>query len=95
MKGLSKCISCNFMMGSAAVVEQLWSKAGCVCTSRSFRMPSMAFEMIMFLKENEDLWNLSDIVIADDRRKDANKESRANKKINDNNTIEQLQQLVL
>ena len=65
MKGLSKCISCNFMMGSAAVVEQLWSKAGCVHNSRRLGMSPMVFEMIMFLKEIDDLWKISDVVAAD------------------------------
>ena len=95
MEGQSKHVNCDFIMGSAAVVEKLWSKAGCACTSRRLGMSPMVFEMIMFLKENDDLWKLSDVVLADDRRKDANKDSRANNKINDNNVIEQLQQLVL
>ena len=76
-------------------MEQLWSKAGCAYTSRRLGMSPMVFEMIMFLKQNDDLWKLSDVVLVDDRRKDANEDSRANKKINDNNVIEQRQQLAL
>lgn len=95
IEGQSKYINCDFVMGSAAIVEQLWSKGGCVYTSRRLGMSPMVFEMIMFLKENADLWKINDVVIADERRKDTDKDTRAKKKIDENNIIEQLQQLVL
>ena len=37
--------------------------------------------MILFLKENHDLWDIKDVVEANRRRKAANKESRAAKRI--------------
>ena len=95
IEGQSKYINCDFIMGSAAIVEQLWSKGGCVYTSRRFGMSPMVFEMIMFLKENADLWKIDNVVIADERRKDTNKDTRAKKKIDENNITEQLRQLLL
>jgi len=95
IEGQSNYINCSFVMGSAAIVEQLWSKGGCVYTSRRFGMSPMVFEMIMFLKENRDLWKINDVVNANKRRKESNRECRANKKIDENNIIEQLQQLLI
>lgn len=77
-------------MGSAAVVEQLWSKADCIYTKRRAGLSPLVFEMIMFLKENRDLWNLFDVAEADNRRKDANKESRAEKRRAAQKDIEEL-----
>ena len=82
-------------MGSADIADQLWSKGGCARASRRLGMSPMVFEMIVFLKENADLWEIKDVVVADKRRKDVNKDARANKKIDDNNVIEQLQKLAL
>ena len=44
----------------------------------------------MFLKENRDLWNLFDVAEADNRRLDANKESRAEKQRAAHEDIEEL-----
>ena len=88
--GISKYIESDFVMGSAAVVEQLWSKADCIYTKRRAGLSPLVFEMIMFLKENRDLWNLFDVAEADNRRKDANKESRAEKRRAAQKDIEEL-----
>ena len=84
----SKYINCTFIMGSTAIVEQLWSKAGCVFNDRRAGLSPLVLEMIMFLKDNHDLWSIVDVMKADDMRKAAGKESRANKKIEENIEIE-------
>ena len=95
IEGQSKCINCDVIIRSATIVEQRWSKGGCVHASRRLSMSPIVFGMLMFLKENSDLWKINDVVDADERRKVINKDTRANKKIDDNNAIEQLQQLAL
>ena len=49
-------------MGSTAIVEQLWSKAGYVFTERRAGLSPLVLEMIIFLKENDDLWSIVDVV---------------------------------
>ena len=49
----------------------------------------------MFLKENADLWTIEDILNEDDERKNANKDSRAQKSMNDNDLLEKMMQLVV
>ena len=44
--------------------------------------------MIMFLKENHDPWSIVNIMKVDDMKKTPGKESRANKKIEENIEIE-------
>ena len=78
-EGQSKHINCDFMMGSTTIVEQLRSKGGCVHASRRLCMSPMFFEMIVFLKENADRWKINDVVVANERRKDINKDTRENK----------------
>ena len=53
-------------------------------------MNPVTLEMILFLKKNKDLWNLEDVVEADKRRKLKNKESRAQKKIDDSAALDVL-----
>ena len=90
MLGVSKYVNLDFIMGSAAVVEQLWSKSDCVFTKRRAGLSPLVFEMIMFLKENRDLWSIYDVAEADDRLKLKNRKSRAEKKIANNTVLEAL-----
>ena len=91
VEGKSKYINCGFIMGSAAIVERLWSKADCIYTKRRAGLSPLVFEMIMFLKDNSDLWSIKEVVEADDRRKETNRNSRANRRIHENNEIEEMQ----
>ena len=50
--------------GSAAEVERVWSMAGHVLTDHRSSLSPLVFEMIMYLKYNARLWNLSDVVEA-------------------------------
>ena len=90
MLGVSKYANLNFIMGSAAVVEQLWSKSDCVYTKRRAGLSPLVFEMIMFLKENRDLWSVYDVAEANDRRKTKNRKSRAQQRIAKNAIVEAL-----
>ena len=50
-------INCNFIVGSVAKVERLWSIGKLVCTSSRRRMTPQLFEALLFLRENERFWN--------------------------------------
>jgi hypothetical protein len=63
--------------GSAAEAERLWSMAGHVLTEHRASWSPLIFELIMYLKYNNRLWNLSDVIEANKRRKN---ESPAAKK---------------
>ena len=79
---VSDYIDCGFILGStAATCESLWSKADEILRKRRQGMSPRTLEMILFLKENHDLWDIKDVVEANRRRKAANKESRAAKRI--------------
>ena len=65
--------------GSAAEVECVWSMAGHVLTDHRSSLSPLVFEMIMYLKYNARLWNLSDVVEANKRRR--NESSAAKKRI--------------
>ena len=88
--GKSKHVDCSFIMGTAACVERLWSEADEVVTKRRKAMNPVTLEMILFLKKNKDLWNIEDVVEADKRRKTLNKESRAQKKIDESAALDVL-----
>ena len=57
------------VMGTAAVVENLWSRAGSVLTEERSSLSPLVFEAIMYCKYNERLWNMSDVIEANKRRK--------------------------
>ena len=88
---VSDYIDCGFILGStAATCEALWSKADEVLRKRRQGMSPRTLEMILFLKENRDLWDIRDVHEADSRRKAANKESRAAKRIAEAEEDEQM-----
>ena len=59
---VSDYIDCGFILGStAATCEALWSKADEVLRKRRQGMSPRTLEMILFLKENRDLWDIRDV----------------------------------
>jgi hypothetical protein len=57
----NKYINADFILGSAAEVERLWSTASLILTkSRSSLLP-ITFEAIIFLSYNRALWNIHDV----------------------------------
>lgn len=77
----SDYINCNFVMGSAAVVETLWSVFDAFNTKRRRGTSPITNEMILFLKENKDLWGVEDVHQANLNRLSANKNLRVEKKM--------------
>ncbi len=57
------------ILGSAAEVERLWSAAKHVMTVDRARLSPLVFECIMYLKYNDDLWGLEEVIDANKHRK--------------------------
>ena len=63
--------NCDFILGSAAVVERLWSTCKYILTENRSNLDTATFEEIIYLSLNRDLWDLEDSV-ALLRKKDDN-----------------------
>ena len=50
-------VNCDFILGSAAEVERLWSIAKYVLTENTRSMTPQMFEALMFLRLNERFWD--------------------------------------
>jgi hypothetical protein len=77
----SDYINCNFIVGSAAVVESLWSMYDAFNSKRRRGMSPITVEMILFLKKNKDLWGIEDVARANQDRMKADKSERVERKI--------------
>ena len=53
--------NCDFICGSAAEVERLWSIAKHVLTNTRSRLTPVMFETLIFSKVNEDYWDLATV----------------------------------
>jgi hypothetical protein len=60
----SPYVNCNFIYGSTAEVERLWSVSSYILTKQRRRMTPQLFEAILFLRYNERFWNLGLVVEA-------------------------------
>lgn len=54
----SQYVNCEFIYGSSAEVERLWSVAGYVLTAQRMGMTPQMLEAILFLKLNSRFWGL-------------------------------------
>lgn len=81
MAGLLKYINSKFILGSATCVEQRFSIVDAILIKRRLGLSPFTLELILFLKENRDLWNISDVVEANRRRLDKNRQSRVTERI--------------
>ena len=54
----------DFICGSAAEVERLWSIAKYILTDNRSRMTPAMFESLLFLKTNEEYWDMSMVMEA-------------------------------
>ena len=79
--GQSDYINCNFVTGSAAIVESLWSMYDALNTKRRHGMSPITVEMILYLKKNNDLWGVEDIAKANQNRLKTGRSERLQKKI--------------
>jgi hypothetical protein len=77
----SDYINCNFIIGSAAVVESLWSMYNAFNSKRCHGMSPITVEMILFRKKNKDLWGTEDAARANQSRLKADKSERVERKI--------------
>jgi hypothetical protein len=50
-------VNCNFIVGSTAAVERLWSVAKTILTCQQSSMTPMMFETILFLRTNRRFWD--------------------------------------
>ena len=50
-------IDCDFILATAVDVERLWSLAKNLLTDKRRRMTTVMIQVILFLKENRNLWN--------------------------------------
>jgi hypothetical protein len=55
-------------LGSAAGAECFWSMAGKVLTNERSLLSPLVFELIMYLKYNNRLWTITDVMEANKRR---------------------------
>ena len=53
--------NCDFICGSVAEVERLWSVAKKVLTNNRSCLTTVMFETLIFLKINEDYWDLQSV----------------------------------
>lgn len=71
-------INCDFILGSAAEVERLWSIAKNVLTDGRSCLHPIQFEALMFLRMNREWWDKKDVAAAIRRaHKDASEKHRA------------------
>jgi hypothetical protein len=60
----NKYIDCRFILGTNNTVERLFSRAKRFLTDARAGMTPYMFEVIMFLKMNEDLWGILEVAQA-------------------------------
>ena len=53
---VDKYINCDFILGSAAEIERVWSTAGLIMTSRRKGTSPLTLEALLFLEYNKDYW---------------------------------------
>ena len=61
-------INLDFILGSAAEVERLWSMSSYILLNHRLSMPPVMFEALTYLKVNKELWNKTDVIEAMSRR---------------------------
>ena len=61
-------INLDFILGSAAEVERLWSISSYILLKHRLSMSPVMFEVLAYLKVNKELWNKTDVIEAMSRR---------------------------
>ena len=57
-------VNCDFILGSAAEVERVWSRAELILTKKRFRLAPIVLEAVMFLKLNYKHWDKNTVALA-------------------------------
>ena len=84
----SKYHNIDYIGGSAAEVEQLWSEAKFVVTAHRYKMSPIFFEDIMFLKFNQQYWDIFKLQRAYSTVIKESKSERLSKKIELHDEVE-------
>ena len=61
-------INLDFILGSAAEVERLWSISSYILLNNRLSISPVMFEALAYLKVNKELWNETDVIEAMSRR---------------------------
>ena len=77
----SKYLKCTQFLSSAAVYEQLWSKADAMLPKRRKLQPPLMTEELLMLKENCQLWGIAEVRGALRRVKKNEKTDQTKKKM--------------
>ena len=81
-ESVSKYINCRFILGSAAIVESLWSEQDNLLANKRRRGTTpRVVEAMLFLKKNADLWDIRDVNQANEDRKQEKQDERYQKKL--------------
>jgi hypothetical protein len=62
--GSDEYVNCDFILASAAEVERLWSIANDILEDNRLSLTPQLFEAIIYLRYNDRLWGLHDVVAA-------------------------------
>lgn len=79
VQGSSEYVNLDFVLGSAAEVERLWSLAKYVLTNQRKSMTPLMFEAFMFLKINETFWSEALVIEAYQNARSKKKSARIDK----------------
>ena len=81
----------DFICGSAAEVERLWSVAKYILTDNRAKLTPAMFEALLFLKTNEEYWDMTMVMEAYTRVKNTIPNSRVTAMMaEDNEEAEQM-----
>ena len=61
-------INLDFILGSAAEVERLWSISSYILLKHHLSKSPVMFEALAYLKVNKELWNKTDVIETMSRR---------------------------
>jgi hypothetical protein len=68
-------LNCNFIYGSCAEVERLWSIAWHILTNQKMgKLSPTVFEALIFLKLNKRLWDIHSVIVEADHTTCQNKQ---------------------
>jgi hypothetical protein len=80
--------NCNFILGSAAEVERLWSESQWLLDRHRSNLDPKLFEAILLLRKNRDLWIPMDVAYAFDAQQRESGEIRERKLAEESKNIE-------
>ena len=69
-------VNCDFILGSAAEIERVWSLAELVLRKARCKMSPLLMEAMLMLKYNKSFWNKSTVALALREVKQENQDAR-------------------